>query len=78
MADQDSIPHLPQTELTREEKIYLAEYEKAQQMTIHYDVMNMQFSGIVTAGVFVLWGLVFQARIDQTPIIKVPSLIILI
>jgi len=41
-------------------KILLAEYQAIEQMHIHFDVLNMSMTAIITAGVLALWGLVIQ------------------
>lgn len=41
-------------------EIFLKEYEATQEMALHYDSMNMQFSTYISAAVFLLWGLVLQ------------------
>jgi hypothetical protein len=65
-------------DLTRRDKILMFEYYRAQEMATHYDRTNMQFTSIVTAAVFVLWGLVFQVDIGEIPILKIPLLIVFI
>lgn len=65
-------------DLTRRDKILMFEYCRAQEMATHYDRTNMQFTSIVTATVFVSWGLVFRVDIGEIPILKIPPLIVLI
>ena len=52
---------------SKEEKIklLLIEYESIERMHIHYDVLNMSMTAIITAGVFTVWGIVIQSAFQN-------------
>lgn len=53
--------------LTRREQILLAEYGEIQKLHVHYDTINMHWMSIITAGVSVLWGIIFRTEVVKSP-----------